>query len=54
MNASCAPDGDDPDHTRWMELVQSLSFHAELAHIAQSPTEFRFLNGPVINVGITR
>lgn len=30
--------------TRWSELTSSLKFHAELAHAAQAPTEFRLLN----------
>eukprot|EP01032_Pedospumella_encystans_P028501 gene28501-32189_t len=30
--------------TRWSELTSSLKFHAQLAHAAQAPTEFRLLN----------
>lgn len=30
--------------TRWEELSAALKFHAELAHAAAAPTEFRFLN----------
>jgi len=30
--------------TRWSELVSTLKFHAELAHAAKAPTQFRFLN----------
>lgn len=30
--------------TRWSELTSSLKFHAELAHAAKAPTEFRLLN----------
>jgi hypothetical protein len=30
--------------TRWSELTNSLKFHAQLAHAAQAPTEFRLLN----------
>jgi hypothetical protein len=30
--------------TRWSELTASLKFHAQLAHAAQAPTEFRLLN----------
>ena len=30
--------------TRWVELVETVHFHAKLAHISQWPTEFRFLN----------
>mmetsp|Transcript_30799 Transcript_30799/g.51527 ORF Transcript_30799/g.51527 Transcript_30799/m.51527 type:complete len:284 (-) Transcript_30799:1-852(-) len=30
--------------TRWSELTSTLKFHAKLAHAAQAPTEFRFLN----------
>lgn len=34
-------------------MTESLKFHAGLAHAANSPTEFRFLNGgPPIRVGI--
>jgi hypothetical protein len=29
---------------RWSELVSTLKFHAELAHAAKAPTQFRFLN----------
>jgi hypothetical protein len=31
--------------TRWAELTEALKFHANLAKIAQAPTEFRLLNG---------
>jgi hypothetical protein len=30
--------------TRWSELSSTLKFHAELAHIAHAPSEFRLLN----------
>lgn len=30
--------------SRWAELADSLEFHAELAHYASAPTEFRLLN----------
>eukprot|EP01041_Mallomonas_annulata_P004674 gene4675-9266_t len=30
--------------SRWSELTESLKFHATLADIARTPTEFRFLN----------
>jgi len=30
--------------TRWEECIASVKFHAELAEIAQAPTEFRLLN----------
>jgi hypothetical protein len=30
--------------TRWDELTESMLFHANLARIAQAPTEFRLLN----------
>jgi len=30
--------------TRWSELSASLKFHAELAHVANAPSEFRLLN----------
>lgn len=30
--------------TRWSELTSSLKFHAQLAHAAKAPTEFRLLN----------
>lgn len=30
--------------SRWAELTDSLVFHAELAHYASAPTEFRLLN----------
>lgn len=30
--------------SRWAELVDSLKFHSHLAHIANTPTEFRTLN----------
>lgn len=40
------------DCSRWAELSQALSFHAELARQANAPTEFRLLNGaPPIMVG---
>jgi len=29
---------------RWSELTHSLKFHAQLAHAAKAPTEFRLLN----------
>ena len=31
--------------SRWRELVDSMKFHCELAHVASAPTEFRLLNG---------
>lgn len=31
--------------TRWKELSEALKFHAQLAEIAGTPTEFRLLNG---------
>ena len=34
--------------SRWSEMTESLRFHVELAHTAQSPTEFRMLNGAKI------
>ena len=38
--------------SRWKELTDALKFHAQLADIAQAPTEFRLLNGaPPIVVG---
>jgi len=30
--------------SRWKELTESLKFHANVAHIARAPSEFRFLN----------
>lgn len=30
--------------TRWSELIYSMQFHANLAHAAKAPTEFRLLN----------
>jgi hypothetical protein len=30
--------------SRWAELVEMVRFHGQLAHAAQSPVEFRFLN----------
>jgi hypothetical protein len=39
--------------TRWEELVQSLSFVAEMSHVAVAPTQFRFLNRAVhFDVGL--
>jgi hypothetical protein len=38
--------------SRWAELTTSLRFHAQFAHQAQLPTEFRLLNvSEVIRVG---
>lgn len=38
--------------SRWTELAESLVFHAELAHYASAPTEFRLLNNsPPIRIG---
>ena len=38
--------------TRWRELCDAVSFHAELAYEAQAPSEFRFLNrGHPIEIG---
>mgnify|MGYP005991603293 CR=1 FL=1 len=40
--------------TRWEELTDALRFHANLAHEAGAPTEFRLLNGhKSIRVGTT-
>jgi hypothetical protein len=52
----CASDGhrligDNPQNmkmiecSRWTELANSLSFHANLAYAANAPSEFRLLNG---------
>lgn len=36
--------------SRWKELATSMKFHAQVASLANSRTEFRFLNGsaPII------
>jgi hypothetical protein len=40
--------------SRWAELAECLQFHAELAHAAQAPTEFRLLNkDPPVRIGFT-
>lgn len=40
--------------SRWSELAECLAFHADLAHNASAPTEFRLLNhGPPVRVGFT-
>lgn len=40
--------------SRWIELTESLKFHAGLAKAACSPTEFRLLNGSApIRIGLT-
>ena len=31
--------------SRWDELGETLKFHAQAAHVAAAPTEFRLLNG---------
>ena len=37
--------------SRWSEMTESLRFHVQLAHAAQSPTEFRMLNGATMFPG---
>ena len=38
--------------TRWQELTDALKFHANIAHAAGAPSEFRLLNGsPPIMIG---
>ena len=38
--------------SRWSELTEAMRFHADLAKIAQAPTEFRLLNGAApLNIG---
>jgi len=40
--------------SRWTELAECLNFHADLAHHAGAPTEFRLLNGgPPVRIGFT-
>lgn len=41
--------------SRWSELAECLVFHAELAHYASAPTEFRLLNNaPPIRIGFNQ
>ena len=38
--------------SRWSELTDALKFHAQIAHAASAPTEFRLLNSSVpISIG---
>ena len=38
--------------SRWSELTEAMRFHADLAKVAQAPTEFRLLNGAApLNIG---